>query len=222
MRFVLERVTAPESEPVSLAEMRQQVHEFADITANDVQYASLITTAREWVEDFTGRALIDQKWRLTIGNALPYAGGDSVSGYRAPGYYCGNWGSYRAGEILLRKSPALSITKFVTVDAGNTETDVDSATYALREADSKWPRLVALNGATWNPWLPGTCMRIEYRAGYINELGSPTVGSVPERFKQAILLYAEALFDRDEKMIERLIATAENLVRPERVELSLA
>jgi uncharacterized phiE125 gp8 family phage protein len=82
MRFVLERVTAPESEPVSLAEMRQQVHEFADITANDVQYASLITTAREWVEDFTGRALIDQKWRLTIGNALPYAGGDSVSGAR--------------------------------------------------------------------------------------------------------------------------------------------
>jgi hypothetical protein len=228
VRFFLERITDPDSEPVSLVEMRQQVREFANVTANDVQYASLIKTAREWAEDFTGRALIDQKWRLTLlGRSGSYAGGDNVYGTRdgrlpvGYGYYSGLMQTGRQGEIALYKSPALQVTSFVTVDAAGAEADVDAATYELRDGGAKWPRLVALNGATWASWLTGD-MRIEYRAGFIDQVGSPSVGTVPERFRQAILLYAEALYDRDEKMIDRLISAATNLIRPECVDLSLA
>ena len=45
---------------------------------------------------------------------------------------------------------------------------------------------------------------------------------VPARFKQAIKLYCEALYDRDEKMMEKLIEVAQNLIRPERCDLQMA
>jgi hypothetical protein len=43
-----------------------------------------------------------------------------------------------------------------------------------------------------------------------------------QRFKQAIRLYAEALYNRDEKLMAKLIEAAEGLIRPESSDLSLA
>jgi hypothetical protein len=225
MRYVLERVMPPSEEPVTLAELRDHMREFSSVTDNDAKYTACGIAAREWLEDYTGRALVDQTWRLTIGDTLYgayYGGGDLVGGFRGPFVYRGIWDWLRMGEIWLRKAPVLAITKFVSVDADGAETDIDAATYALREGDSKWPRLVAKSGATWCPWLPGTCMRIEYRAGYVDLLGSPSLGDVPGRFKQAILLYAESLFDRDEKMMGLLQSAAESLICSERVEMGFA
>ena len=108
-------------------------------------------------------------------------------------------------------------------DIGSGFAAVDSATYELREKAGKWPRLVALNGATWSTWLTGD-LRIEYRAGFAERLGSPQQGPevVPFRFKAAMKLWAEAIFDRDPVMMPILLKAAENLIESECSELRLA
>jgi hypothetical protein len=226
--FTLERVTLPEIEPVTLTEMIQQAREFASLpAAAQTQLTGLIVAAREWVEDYTGRALIDQTWRLTLRSRFhTYIGGDSVSGYNLGGVGSGWFGArewlhwLRVGEILLRKAPILAITSFVSVDAAGVETAIASTTYELREKASKWPRLVPLSGATW----PSNDLRITFRAGFADRLGSPQQGAemVPEPFKQAIKLYAEALYDRDPKMMPLLLDTAKRLVETQCSELPLA
>lgn len=237
--FTLQRVTQPSVEPVTLAQLIQHMREFSSVPqAAQDELTSLATSAREWVEDYTGRCLVDQQWRLTLkGWRGSLAAGDTVRGFPGPGpvnygFYQGNYGFYqglwnwgRLYEIPLRKSPVIVITSFVTVDAAGIETAVDPTTYEVREANSKWPRIVALNGATWSTWMTGD-LRITFRAGFAAGLGSPDptpdITLVPRRFVQAIMLYAESFYDRDEKTMQLYIDAATALIRPERSELSLA
>jgi hypothetical protein len=216
MKFALERVTQPDIEPVTLEEAR--MHLRVTGTEEDAIILGLIVAAREWVEDETGRSLIDQTWRLTLSEyAWMFSNVDSDT---VRGAYTGTWFPRSDGGILLRKSPVISITSFATVDSAGVETAVDPTTYEVREAGSKWPALYAVNGGSWTS---GT-MRIVFRAGFADRLGSPLQGiqMVPERFKHAIKLWVEAHFDRDEKMMPLLLEVASQLVRPERSELQIA
>lgn len=224
--FTLERVTGPEIEPITLAEMKRSLRMFASVTTEDADVTNLIVAAREWVEDYTGRALVDQSWRLTIGSDCNERlfGGDRVSGYSfgycGPGFYSGSFMWPRLWEIMLRKAPVLAITSFVSVDNTGAETDILAGTYELREKDSKWPHIVMLNGSL----LPNVTYRIVFRAGFSDRDSSPQQGAevVPVRFLQAMKLWAEANYDRDEKMMPLLLKTAEDLIRSERAELGMA
>jgi hypothetical protein len=213
--FLLELMTAPITEPVTIAEMIEQVHEFSSLSAAaEARLTGLITVAREWAERYTGRALVDQKWRLNIGDAnaiFRNVDSDTVSGY-----YRGPYEALRDGRIMLRRSPVLAITRIATVASDGTETVVDSATYELREADSKWPSVLALTGSLAGP------LRIEFRAGYIDTSASPFVGTVPEVLLQALRLQAEALYNKDEKQMPLLMRAAENLLDGESANLGMA
>lgn len=213
MNFRLERVTDPEVEPILLAEMKRHLRVYDDITSEDDDIDSLIVAAREWVEDYTGRALIDQQWRLTFGERVAI---DPVQQHVC---YCGV-SRDSSTSIYLHRSPVLAIESFVSVDAAGVETAVDEANYQLREADSRWPRVVALNGASWATGQ----YRIVFRAGFANRDVSPVEGAevVPKRFLQAMKLWTEANYDRDERLMPLLLDVAERLVRPERAEIGLA
>ena len=224
--FAFERTVEPTVEPVLLAEMKRHLREYDSVTTNDDDIANLIKAGREWAEEFTGRALFDQTWRLTLGSRLgTYIGGDRVSGY-TPGiipfgrYEWMEW--VRRGEIMLRKSPVLSIVSVLSVDDAGATTSVDAANYEVRERDSKWPRIVPLDGFTW-PQTEGG-LRITFRAGFADQDVSPAEGVavVPVRFVQGIKLWVEAMYDRDEKLMPLLLKTAEDILRPERAALSLA
>lgn len=203
MSFDLERMTGaePDFEPVTVEEAILQVHEFSSIpTAKRELLESLITSAREWAEDFTGRSLVDQGWRQTV-----------------------NLTESESSGILIRRSPFLGMyagSPFAGVssvsDAG-VLTEFDTDAYEIRGANGKWPRLWSLSGN----WAKGT-YRIEYRAGYIDTVGSPSVGAVPQRFKAAILLHVEAHYNRDKDTMKMLLEVAENLLRDERAEVSIA
>lgn len=216
MQFALERLVSPDIEPVSAAEFVRNVGEFSEAAterADDI--ARVIAAAREWAEHETSRALIDQTWRLTISD-----GSEAIDSVRAPayGYYCGTWRPL-AGEVLLRRSPALAIVSFKSVDADGDETDVDADTYELREAGTKFPKIVGLNGAAW---VTGT-YRITFRAGFADRDSSPQQDAsvVPACFRQAILLHAEAHYDRS-KDSDAMVATAARLIRYERCNLDFA
>jgi uncharacterized phiE125 gp8 family phage protein len=207
--FTLEPVSGPDIEPVTLEEMKRDLGEFAGITARDTDISGLITGAREWAEDFTGCALVDQAWRLTVEQmAAPRRGVQWAAD-----------ADWSRGGILLRRSPVLGITSFKTVDSSNTETDVDPTTYALVDADSKWPRIVALNGGTWTSGV----FRIVLRAGYADRTGSPQQDAsvIPQRFKTAIRLHVKAHYDADENM-DRLVKAAEAMLKPLRTHLGFA
>jgi hypothetical protein len=213
--FLLERMVDPLIEPVTRAEMIEQVREFTSAAEASLERLDgLITVARLWAEHYTGRALVDQKWRLNIGDAnaiFRNVDSDTVSGY-----YRGPYEALRDGRIMLRRSPVLAITRIATVASDGTETVVDSATYELREADSKWPSVLALTGSLAGP------LRIEFRAGYIDTSASPFVGTVPEIFLQALRLHAHALYNLDDKQVPLLMRAAENLLDTESANLGMA
>ncbi len=216
MLFTLERVSEPEQEPVTLAEMIQHLREFTSLSeAGQEQLQALITAGREWVEEYCSVALVDQTWRLTIDG---YTG----AGLAGCGFWPASAAMLHAGpyDILLRRFPILGINSFVTADAAGIETEIDVTSFALCEAQSKWPRLAPFNGSAF----ASGALKVEFRAGFVDLTSSPqdSMALVPARYRHAIKLWAEAHYDRDEKMMEKLIAAAENLLKPERADLGIA
>ncbi len=53
--------------------------------------------------------------------------------------------------------------------------------------------------------------QIDFRAGFLDPTDTDT--SVPAIFKRAMKLHIEAHYNRDEKMMEKLITAARNLLR---------
>lgn len=217
MRYVLERLSEPEIEIVDTARMKRELGEFVDQTDRDDDIAAKVVAARDWIEEFTGRVMVDETWRLSLLPDVPMMVGDTVSGcnVRRAGYFSGTFRWEVTNEIALRLSPVLAITSVATVNADGSETALDTATYELREATSRWPRMVGLAGASWNS---STELRINLRAGYADRTGSPIQDAsvVPERFKQAVILHVKAHYD-DDADSEKLVKAAENMVRGLRV-----
>lgn len=225
MRYAFERIVDPDIEPLTLAEMKVHLRTYSDVSDEDAYITDLMIGAREWCEEHTGRALIDQAWRLTLaGNLTRFVGGDVVGGH-TPGYIPigrHEWLHWlRRGEIMLRKSPVLEVVSIASVDIAGIETVVDSATYELREKDSKWPRIVPLNGMTWPS---GYDLRIVFRAGFANRDLSPQEDAsvVPSKYKQAIRLHTEANYDRDKDLMKIYMDAAERLVKADRSEMNMA
>lgn len=209
--FQLSRLTQPDIEPVTLAEMKKHLRAYADITEEDTLISSLITSAREWYEKRTHLALIDQQWEQSIESYC-------IQNQLFPNQRY-SFDAVPPEAILLRRSPVIAITAFVSVGADGTETEFDAATYRLDDQAKKWPRIVPIISFGTNVEL-----RIRFRAGFANRLGSPTDGveKVPETAKQAIKLYAEALYDRDKSSMALLISTAESLADQESANLGIA
>ena len=65
----LTRTTAPAVEPVTLAEAK--AHCRVDTSTDDAYLSSLITAAREWVEEYLDRALIHQRYVMRL-DSFPY------------------------------------------------------------------------------------------------------------------------------------------------------
>lgn len=65
---LLNRTSAPASEPVSLTEAKAQLR--VDHSDEDTYISALISTATAAVEEMTGRALITQTWSLSMNGAV--------------------------------------------------------------------------------------------------------------------------------------------------------
>ena len=65
----LTRTTAPAVEPVTLAEAK--AHCRVDTSTDDAYISSLITAAREWVEEYLDRALVHQQYVVRL-DSFPY------------------------------------------------------------------------------------------------------------------------------------------------------
>lgn len=170
-------VTAPVTEPVSVSTLK--LH--SRITSNEMDDVLLplrITAARQWVEHYTGRALITQTWRYTI-DALPTYG----------------------TSILLPWVPLISVTSITTYDTTNVSAVMTSTDYLVDVATE--PARVVLNaGFSWPSGLreAGGAV-IVYVAGY-----GDAEENVPAPIRHAILLLAAEWNERIEATTDLKLA----------------
>jgi uncharacterized phiE125 gp8 family phage protein len=94
-------VTAPTAEPVSLDEVK--LHLRVDSDAEDTLIAGLNSTARDYAESFTQRAIPQQTWDLKL-----------------DGFPC---------EIWLPKAPCISVTSITYIDTNGDSQTLSTALY---------------------------------------------------------------------------------------------
>ena len=132
-------VTPPASEPVTLIEAKSHLR--VDFDADDTLITTLISTARQFVENCTGRALVSRVVRVDADN----------------------WDS----EILLPLNPVVSISSIKYMDSDGVEQTLASTEYQL--ATQKLPaRVKPAYGASWPAIRSGLydSVKVEFTAGY--------------------------------------------------------
>lgn len=149
-----------------------KAHCRVDISDDDTLIGTLIQAAREYVEDVVRRSLITQTWRYSL-DCWP-----------------------KCNEIALPQPPLISVTSVVYYDS-----DGDSNTFATSEydvdADSEPGRIVLKYGKIWpsEALRPAAPIQITYQAGY------GAAASVPQKYKQAMLLLIGHWYENRETVI---------------------
>ncbi len=182
--YGLRRTVAPTSEPVTTDEAKLHLRLSLDATDEDAVVDRCIAAARQWFEDRTGRALINQTWKYTIDN---WYASESV---RRPGF------------IYLPRAPLSSVTSVYYTATDGSSTLWDSANYTV-DTESEPGRLALAYSKSW----PVTrevvnAISITYVAGY-----GATAASVPDGVKAALLLTIADLFENRETFTTGTIRT---------------
>lgn len=151
-------VTSPTAEPLTLAEMR--AHLRVDVTDDDAIIATLLATAREWVEGETKLKLVTQTWDFTWDRGWPL-------------------------DLMLRLpvAPVSSVTSVKYVDESGATQTLSAALYTA-VLDREHPRIVPAYGAEW-PTVRDVPNAVTVRAvcGY-----GDANSDVPQPLRQAIKL----------------------------------
>lgn len=163
----LKRTAAPVIEPVTLTEAK--AHCRVDSLADDALIASLITTARELVEDYIDRALVTQQLVMKL-DQFP-------------------------AEIELPRPPMASAGTVTAVTITYTIADGSTATLSSSEyrvdRDATPGRIRTLYQGSWpSHLLDANAITVTWWAGY----GS--AADVPQRVKSAMLMTILELYEK--------------------------
>lgn len=176
------RTTPPASEPISLSEAKAHVR--VSISDDDALITNLITATRMICEEFTGRALITQGWRLWL---------DTFPGDRLAW-----WDGTREGAaskltvrrfILIPRAPLQSISA-VNVYADDDSSVVFSPTLYFVDSNAEPGRLALRNNASWPvPQRVSNGISVDFTAGY------GVASAVPQALKQGMLAHIAQLYE---------------------------
>lgn len=178
--YGLTLVTAPTSEPLTLAEAKRQCGVADDINAFNEQIESLTKAAREKVETDTGRALMSQTWDYTF-DLWP----------------CG------LEAIYLPMAPVSSITSLKYYDTSNVQQTLATTVYDNSRFLNREPAEIRLKNAQSWPALYGEAgaVTVRFVAGY------SSIFNVPESLKQAMKLLLKNWWDNPSATIVGTIQT---------------
>jgi uncharacterized phiE125 gp8 family phage protein len=172
-------VTGPAQEPVSVSELCAHLELDASAARNQSDAADLIADARTLVEEYTGLALINQSWRLTLDNwpAGREAWWDGVRQMAAQELY-----TMAQSSLSLPRYPLVSITSCTVYDEASNAAAVTVASVFDVDAYSKPGRLTLRRGAVWPVALRASnAIEIVYLAGHGEQ-----ASSVPGPLKRAV------------------------------------
>lgn len=173
MKYTL--VTAPADEPITTAEAKSHLR--VDGSDEDTYIGTLITAARQWVEETHGLALVTQTWDLSLG------------------------GFPRGVYIPIQKAPLVSVTSVTYYDDDlSTSTVFSSSSYQVDTAE----RVIALkDGQLW----PSDSLRLSSGVVVRFVAGYGDAGDVPEAIKHAIkLLVAQMYANREPEITGTVVA----------------
>lgn len=185
-------VTAASAYPVTRTEAKSHLR--VDISDDDTLIDGLIAAATQYVENFTGRALVERTLRAD----LPY--------------FC--------DSICLPHRPiiAISSVKYYDTASPSVLQTLSSSVYSLSQG------VVRRNyGASWESTYPrADAVQIQYTAGYLSTASPKDVDApVPRALKQALLLVVGDLYENREGKIVGLMhsdnPTVHMLLQPYRV-----
>lgn len=201
----LKLITAPTEYPVSRQEAKDQCNIVDDDYDNKIDLLiAAATTYADGPGGFLGRALIDQTWELTLDEFPSGEDGD---------------------EIKIPLPPLIEVVSIKYDDGAGVEQTLDPANYTVDSVSepgwvlpvSSWPTAYdAVN-----------CVRIRFRAGYLDQGVSPAEQNVPENIKQALLILIDEMYENRGvsvvgSTVTKLPWAAEHLLRRSRIDLSMA
>jgi uncharacterized phiE125 gp8 family phage protein len=179
-------VTSPESEPVSLLEMKRYLR--IDDNSDDIVLSDQIMEARRFVEDQIGLAFISQSWRLAI-DQWPAGGEAWWDGVREMSIS----ELYRTSVIqtlTLPKWPLVSVTSVTVYDEDSTATVINVANTFDVDVYQTPGRMTLKRGQTWPVALrANNAIEIVYVAGYAN------AAAVPMTMKRAVRQLAAFMYN---------------------------
>ena len=187
-----ELVTAPVLEPVSAKAFK----DFArlDDDVDDSYLNMFIKAARMQAEQYIGKAIITQTWKLRLdyfpaqnipNYSLRNADNFSSEGYGVPSYL-GYW-PYN-DYVFIAKPTVQSITSVVTYDASDNATTMSASAYRL---DAYGQRLVLNQNSSWPINLRArAAIEITFVSGFGGESDD-----VPDDIQLGILSLAKKLYD---------------------------
>ncbi|EAQ34477.1 hypothetical protein NB311A_12067 [Nitrobacter sp. Nb-311A] len=167
------RVTPPDITPVSLTDVKAQLH--VDHPDDDAMIGALLTAATEHFDGWTGilgRCLVEQTWRQDFGCF--------------------------SDCLRLPLAPVLSVDSITYFDGENAQQTLDTSVYALF-SDARGPYVGLKPDQSW----PGSYSRrdavsVTFKAGYATtpaEGETPAQSTVPEPIKLAIILQVKLNYD---------------------------
>lgn len=181
--------TAPASEPVTTAEAK--THLRVSGSDEDTYIDSLVTSARQWVELYTGLALITQ----TITE---------------------KWDDFPCERevIPLRIAPVIGSLSITYKATDGTNTTWSSSEYVTSLAMPE-PIIAPAQGYYYpTPIAEIAAVSIQYSAGY------GAASAVPKAIKQAILLLVGDMYEQRQDTVKQLPTAAERLLQPFKREIA--
>lgn len=181
-----QRTVSPSTELWTTAQVESYLRLDAPDTNESALIDSYVKAAREKFERVTGRAFVTQTWQLTMDSF--YSHGDAenhLDGFHElPVSYYNDYND----ELDLPVLPVQSVTSIVTYDDSNAASTFSSDNYQL---DTSSGRIYLDAGQTWPTDIRDRSgIVITFVAGYGDQ-----AADVPEALRQAVLIYAGALYD---------------------------
>lgn len=159
----LERVSAPATDPVTVAEVKS--HCRIDISADDTLLDRLIEVARDAIDGphGAGVCMVSQQWRLSI--------------------------DHMPGRIWIPMGPVMSIDEITYLDDGGVRQTLSSDAYTWRE-ERFGARVKPVYNGTW-PTVRHDydSVQVKFTAGFPGTADSPpTYANIPATLKHAMFL----------------------------------
>lgn len=206
------RLITPPAPVFSLAEAKAFLR-FLDNDEDDL-IEGFVESATGYVEQYLGRALMDQTWELVLDgfpNTTTNPSGVAVH-----------------GEIKIPKPPLIEVVSVKYFDVDGFEQTVASTEYFVDNTTRPYGWVVPQGGAlAWPSTLDAiNAVTIRFRAGYLDN-SSPPAENIPRDIKLAIQLAVGAYFENRQQTVVGTIANRlpwgidDHLLR-HRVDMSMA
>lgn len=164
----LRRVVAPSVEPVTVSEAKSHLR--VDISTDDTLIGTMITTAREWVEDYIDRALVAQQLTMRLDSFPP-----EIELPRPP---------------MIASGTATAVTITYTENSSGATATLVASQYRVDRDSSPGVVRTLYNGAWPSHLLDTNSISVTWWAGY------GVAASVPQRVKSAILMCVHELYEK--------------------------